>query len=179
MKRGYVRHTSRDPGDKQKAELKALGIRTIYVENDAKDVLSIAVKALRKGDEFWVTSLDRIAADKTKLNACMQQIDDRKSVIVEARSGLRSDVPAQLRQMLFDALKRKGHSSKKAREYGAKAKRKKGKMKLPLKEAQKIWRDPQYTTKEAAALIGVSTATLRRDEKNFGRRNIPTGRRKR
>lgn len=172
-RRGYVRHTVREPAAKQVAELVEYGCGEIYQEGRDGETLRAAVNSLRPGDEFVVTMLDRIAGAKHTLRPWLEEIAARKSVIVETRTGRRSDVSEQAMAMVLDAIARKGNPSEIASAAGklgiAKRKRE---TERRVAKARKDWLDDKLTNEQIAAKHGVAVQTL---YAHHGRRPKPPG----
>ena len=160
-RRGYVRHTVRDPADKQHAELAEYGCGEIYEEGRDGETIRAAVDSLRPGDELVVTTLDRIAGAKHTLRPWLDEISARKSIIVETRTGRRSDVSEQAMAMVLDAITRKGNSSEIASAAGKLgiAKRKRETERRAAK-ARKDWHDDKLTNEQIAAKYDVAVQTL-------------------
>lgn len=131
-------------------------IRPIY---DAEAVsFEDFVKALREGDEVWVTSLARLAPRRRELREAIELIHNKNAVIVEAASERRSDRAAQATAMVLDAAdelagEARGLTPQQAREFGArggnataKVYKQRFRNRMPLGEAKKIWTDPDLAT---------------------------------
>lgn len=175
MRRGYIRVTSRVSKADQWQTLISAGVpeHAIYVEGEI-GTLADAVRSLRDGDELCVTTLDRIAGNKLALQDWMAKVRDKQATIVEVSTGRTTKVPWDTAEMIFGAIKRKGHSTEDARRYGKMRKAKKLKAKVSRPAALAIWRDATLTRDEAAKKIGLSPATCFR---RYGSRGTPPGRR--
>ncbi len=175
MRRGYIRVTSRVSKADQWQALISAGVpeHAIYVEGEI-GTLSDAVRSLREGDELCVYTLDRIAGDKLALRDWMARVRGKKAAVVEVLTGRTTGLPEDVAEMVFDALKRKGHSTEDAKRYGKMRKAKKLKAKVSRPAALAIWRDATMTRDEAAKKIGLSPATCFR---RYGSRGTPPGRR--
>ncbi len=175
MRRGYIRVTSRVPESVQREGLIAADVpeHAIYIEGKIGTIAD-AIKSLRPGDELCVYTLDRIAGDKLALRDWMAKVREKKAAIVEVLTGRTTGNPEDVAEMVFDALKRKGHSTEDAKRYGKMRTAKKLKAKVSRPAALAIWRDAALTREEAARKIGLSPATCFR---RYGSRGTPPGRR--
>jgi len=172
MRRGYIRSSSWCTRDEQEAALHAHGVEIIYVEGQ-NEKLADAVRSLREGDELCIYSLDRLAGERIALEKWMRAVRDRRAVIVEVLKNRRDDDAEDVADMIFDAMRRRGHKREDAQRYGKKAKHRKVRAKISRDEAIRIWRDAAHTRQEAAKLIGMSPATCFR---RYGARGVPDGR---
>lgn len=196
MLRSYMRHEPRDPGPGQKHALLKAGAseRHIYEEDERKRGLGYPerdqlVASLRGPSEILVASLHNFAASIADLGEFVIDVLERGHTIIEGKTGRRSDDPAQLAAMIFDAMNfrsRKGLTTSAARKLGklgAKAspatKKKKGLM--PIREAQEIWRKPLLTIDEKLAEINsdkrYESYTLSMAYRRLGKTFAPAGRR--
>ncbi len=132
--------------------LEKCNIRPIY--NAEVHSFDDFTKALRAGDEVWVTSLARLAPRRRELREAIEMIHGREAIIVEAASDRRSDRAAQATAMVLDAAdelagEARGLTPQQAQEFGAKGGTATAKVykqrfrnRMPLVEAKKIWTDP-------------------------------------
>lgn len=175
MKRGYVRPSGWLTRAEQWDALVAFEVPddAIYVEGEI-GTLADAVKSLRPGDEFCVYDLNVIAGERIALEKWMRKIrEEHRTVIIEVLKNRRSDNIEHVADMIFDALRRRGHKSEDAQRYGKMAKKRKVRAKVSRERAIALWRDPSLTRQEAARKIGMSAATCFR---RYGKRGVPDGR---
>lgn len=169
-RRGYIRGTAREPIETQRSELERYGCDEIYVEGDGAQSIEAAVVSVRVGDELVVTTLDRIAASKRGLRPWLERLREIGAVVVETRTGRRSDNPADAEGMVLDAITRKGHPTALAAEYG---RMRRGTITpAKLAKAKRLWSNPDVTNAEIERRVGVSYHGLRR---RLGARGVPAG----
>jgi hypothetical protein len=123
MLRGYVLHSRRSAASAQEKALREAGVEVIYIEGKLGDLAS-CIRSLREGDDLAVNQMSDLANDRATLRKVVKAVHDKGARVLEVGSKRRSDNPADLAEMIFEATDRlaqvrKGHSSKKAREYGA------------------------------------------------------------
>lgn len=172
-RRGYIRGTAREPIETQRSELERYGCDEIYIEGEGAQSIEAAVISVRPGDELVVTTLDRIAASKRGLRPWLERLREIGAVVVETRTGRRSDSAADVEGMVLDAITRKGHPTELAREYGKLGAAKRRVPPSRLKRAEKFWDDPSVKSACFKRKTGVSYHTMRR---HMGRgRNVKPG----
>lgn len=124
-------------------------VRPIYKASECG--LDVYIKALRPGDEVWVTSLARLTEKRVDLRRAVDEIHSKECVIVEAASERRSDRDGA--SMALDAAdelmgEARALSPEQATKFGvkggkanAKRVREMFKDRMPRKEALRIWTD--------------------------------------
>lgn len=153
MRLALIRADERFSADRQAAVLTA---KRRYTDRDA------LLKALRKGDELEVSDFHRLASGMKDWRDVWTALGEKNVVVVEARTGFRSDKQTQFSDMLHRATlfwARKDSDTmseigKKGAENSPRAKRRKGRM--PLREAERILNDPAYETR-AAGLAAINS----------------------
>lgn len=123
MLRGYVLHSRRSAASAQEKALREAGVEAIYIEGKMGD-LSACIRSLRDGDGLAVHKLSDLANDRATLRKTIKAVHDKGAHVFEVGTKRRSDNPGELAEMIFEATDklaqvRKGHSSKKAREFGS------------------------------------------------------------
>lgn len=168
MLRAYIRPEPRFSASTQKRAIDDLGkkIAVTYIEGersrgDAFPERTDWIKSLRPDTLAVVSDFHRIATDAAMLKTVRAAIKAQGAIILEARTGRRSDDPDALGDMVVEAAMfyaRKGMTEEEAQRLGrlgaanSKATRKwTGRM--PTAEAIKIWRDNSLTYEEALAKI--------------------------
>lgn len=197
MLRAYIRPEPRFSAAKQRAALDALGkkIATTYTEEPRTrggpfPKRDAWVKSLRAGVLATVSDFHRLATTADDLRDVRASIHKTGAVILEARTGRRSDDPEALADMTHEAVafySQRGltkQDASKLGKMGAAAspatKPKRGRM--PKADAAVIWRKVEYTTHEAIAAINADPAykvkyNLSYAYRNLGPRGVPAGRR--
>lgn len=116
-------HSRRSAASAQEKALREAGVEVIYIEGKLGDLAS-CIRSLREGDDLAVHKMSDLANDRATLRKVVKAVHDKGARIFEAASKRRSDNPGELAEMIFEATDklaqvRKGHSSKKAREFGS------------------------------------------------------------
>lgn len=196
MLRAYIRPDARFSAARQRTAIEALGkkIAATYVEIDRRRDDNFPerdawISSLRPGNIAVVSDFHRLATTADTLKEVRSAIHQAKAVIVEASTGRRSDDPESLADMTHEAVdlyRRRGLTKAEAKRLGRlgaaaspTAKAKRGRM--PKGDAAVIWRDAQYTSKEAIAVINANTDykdkyNLCWAYRNLGPRGVPAGR---
>lgn len=155
-RRGWVRGSRLASAEAQIKMLEKCNIRPIY--NAEVHSFDDFTKALRVGDEVWVTSLARLAPRRRELREAINLIHSKDAVIVEAASERRSDRGAQATAMVLDAAdelagEARGLTPQQAQEFGAKGGKANAKLikqrfrnRMSLTDARKLWTDPDLAT---------------------------------
>lgn len=165
--------------------LKRYDVRPIYNANDVD--LAAYIKALRPGDEVWVTSLGRLCAKRADLRRAVEVIHKKKCVIVEAASERRSDRDGA--SMALDAAdelmgEAKALSPENAKKFGAmggkaNAKRVEEEFKdrMPRKDALKLWTDTDLARLSNVKILRKMPGwTQRAAYRHLGPRGLAKGR---
>lgn len=147
MRLALIRADERFAAARQEAVLTA---KRRYTDRDA------ALKALRKGDELEVSDFHRLASGMKDWRDVWSALGAKSVVVVEARTGYRSDDQVQFSDMLHRATlfwARKDSDTmseigKKGNANSPVAKRRKGRM--PFREAERILNDPAHETRDKA-----------------------------
>ena len=132
--------------------------------------LRAAIRTLREGDGLPVTTLRELGKTVVEVLAVIEQVHAKGAYVVDA-SGRRSDKDAVA--MISDGLPylRKGKTKREAVAHGKKGGRPRMERRLSHERAEAIWHDARIKTdKIAAARIGVSLSTARRDHGPSGRK---------
>lgn len=184
-RRGWIR-ASRLASDKTQNEmLRRYDVQPIYNATDVN--LDAYIKALRPGDEVWVTSLGRLCAKRADLRRAVDMIHSKKCVIVEAASERRSDRDGA--SMALDAAdelmgEARALTPENARKFGAKggkanAKRvaEEFKDRMSRPNAMKIWTDPDLARlSNPRVLRRMPGWTQRAAYRHLGPRGLAKGR---
>jgi len=198
MLRGYVRPEPRFSAAKQRPVLLQAGVgeRVIYQEDvrrrgDGFPERDQAISDLRTNskDILVVSDYHRLATSAEDLKAVRAALRAKGAIVLEARTGRRSDNPEDYADMVDEARDfwaQRGMTKAHAAEIGKKGavkspvtKPKTGRM--PLSEAQPIWRNPDYDVPQALALINGNPAYQTKYNaayayRNLGPRNVGAGR---
>jgi DNA invertase Pin-like site-specific DNA recombinase len=178
VRRGYVRHSGRVSEKKQIAAMVQHLVEVYYVEGDDENV-DDAIRSLREGDEFCLTTLDRAARKRSELPGLIDRIHDKGAVVVELWTGRRSDRPADAARMVAEAFEMllRDHKSQ-TRKAGRKAGRKGGrppKDKMQREQAEVIWFDVRVI-KMQDAIERMTGWNYRSAYREFGPRGVHAGR---
>jgi hypothetical protein len=124
MLRGYVLHSRRSAASTQEKALSEAGVTVVYVEGKNQMTFNDLFRSLRPGDGLAVMRLSDLANDRRELQRRVKATHDKGCYIHEQSTGRDSRKPTQLAEMIFEATDRlaqvrKGHSPKKAREFGS------------------------------------------------------------
>jgi hypothetical protein len=166
---GYIRPEPRNPAAKQRAaiELLDLGKFPIYEETAANPPgfphRTAMVNARRKGcnDVVIVSEMHRLAPDAESLRAVLKQLRAKDASILEATTGRYSGTNGTMEEMVLDAVawyRSKGLTSEAAAKLGkiganASPMSRPLAGRMPVREAQIIWRNPALTTEGALNTI--------------------------
>lgn len=164
MLRAYIRPEPRFSLPKQAETIRDLGEKvTTYTEefgraNGRLPERDLWIASLRIGTVAVVSDFHRIATSAVGLKEARAAIKAQGAVVLEARTGRRSDDPDALGDMIQEALRfysQRGLTTEEARRLGRMGaasspatKAKKGRM--PIAEALPIWRDNAIPSIEAA-----------------------------
>lgn len=166
---GYIRPEPRNPAPKQRAAIEMLGLGSFPIYEEAIretpgfPIRTAMFNARRVGgrDVVIVSELHRLAPDAETLRAFLKKLDAKEVCVLEATTGRYSGTNGTLQEMIFDAVawyKSKGLTSEAASKLGklgAEAspatKPKQGRM--PVRQAQIIWRNPALSTEAALNAI--------------------------
>lgn len=153
-------------------------IEVYYVEG-ADETVEDAIRSLRDGDEFCVTTLDRAARRRSELPGLVERIHAKGAVVVELLTGRRSDLPADAARMVAEAFEMllRDHKSQ-TRKAGRRTGRKGGrppKDKMQKEQAEAIWFDVRVT-KMQDAIERMTGWNYRSAYREFGPRRVHAGR---
>ena len=184
-RRGWVRGSPRAKAETQIAMLKRCHVTAIY-NADTHDLRDL-IRSLRDDDEVWVTSLGRLAPRRSDLRRAVEEIHNRKCIIVEAASERRSDRDGAA--MALDAAdelmgEARGLTHEQATKFGAKGGeviRKRAlelfKDRMPRKEALRIWADPDLARLSNIKVLRKMTGwTQKAAYRHLGPRGLAKGR---
>lgn len=176
MKLGYLRHEPRWPAADQEAMLRLLGVTKFWTEDEkkrageypARTALARAIRS--KSDEIYVSDFHRLGNGVEALAVAVRELRAKhKAVIIEARTGRRSDCTADLADMMAEAQKhqsQRGLSPEMAREMGRKGgdkspatKPRKGH--IPLAEINRIMNDHKTYPNVLDAIAAVKLASIK------------------
>lgn len=140
------------------------------------------IRSLRSGDHVVVTTLARLAPTREGIRAAVQDIHKRRATIIETETSRRSSDRDQAIDMLADAVAELAGDSralpaKKAREYGKLAWSKKRAKRMPISEAERIWRSTLNKDKSNGQCIALMPGwTERAAYREIGPRGLAKGR---
>jgi hypothetical protein len=180
---------SRHTGERKQLDMLESNPDIHPIYNAKMHLVTDMIRSLRPDDELWVSTLGRLAPRRKELRAAMDAIHERKTVIVEAKTGRRSDRLADVAAMVLDAAdelaldaRMNGMTPKQAERYGRiggeitrkRVAKEMAAKRLPKAEARNIWANPLITNAEAlAAMDGWTQASAYRE---FGKRKLAKGR---
>jgi len=178
VRRGYVRHSGRVSATKQIALMGRHLIEVYYVEG-SDETVEDAIRSLREGDEFCVSTLDRAARKRSELPGLIEQVHGRGAVVVELLTGRRSDKPEDAARMVAEAFEMllRDHKSQ-TRKAGRRAGRKGGrppKDKMQKEQAEAIWFDSRIKLMRDA-IAKMDGWNYRTAYNEFGPRGVHAGR---
>lgn len=170
----------------QSKMLEEHGVQLIYGEGER--TLDALINSLREGDEVWVTSLARLAPKRPLLKRAVDEIHNKKCLVVEAASGRRSDRDGAMMALeAADELMGEGRSltPDQAQRFGsagaaanvARIMDKFVKRRMPTLEATKIWTDPDLAPLSNYTILKrMAGWTQRMAYRHIGPRGLAKGR---
>lgn len=189
MLRGYIRPEPRFSAEKQRKPLSDVGVnqRAIYEEarrerRDGFPERDSAIRSLRanSNDILVVSDYHRLAVSAEDLRQVRAALKAKGVVVLEARTGRRSDNPDDVQDMYDEARDfwaqrgvTKEFMSNLGKRGAAKSpvtKPKTGRM--PLHEAQEIWRNPDYNHAQALAVINADDRYETKYNSAYAYRNL-------
>lgn len=172
MKRVLTRKSQRHPESRQLAMLQEAGVKSIYsYEVDGIDAF---IGSLRSGDEACMTTLGRLGPTREKLRVAVAAIRKIGAVIIELKTGRRSDKPGHLDEMIFDAADelagdKKVHKPGDAKRYGSLGGKPKKEPVLSDADAKALWTNPEGNPDEVLKILGISASAAYRRYGKSGR----------
>lgn len=171
MLRGWIRATPRYPAGPQRKALEAAGCKSIY-EASKDETFKDFARGLRRGDVAVVDGYDRLAPTRPGIHHALELVAEMGCQVMDARSGEvgTAKMAARMAEAFrISAGERKIRTHREAVERGKEGGRPKGSGKLLKRDAIDIWRNPDLTNEEAAAIIGLSVRQCYRKFKKSGR----------
>lgn len=179
---GYVRGYIRHPEKPQEDELVKAGATVIYREGRDAETFAECARALQRGDTLKVTSLARLGPTRDDLRRNVLAVLKRKAVIVETRTGRRTDNAESALLMLLDAVDelsqdRRAYTPTEAKKAARKRWAEKRGERAPRAAAEKIWKDTERykTIAEAMAHPDMEGWTVRQAYRAFDPRGTTVG----
>ena len=178
IKIGYARVSTRDQNNELQVQaLKDYGCEQIYIETASgamrdRPELAIALRSIREGDEFVVWKFDRMARSLKQLIETFEALEKKKVEFVSIKENI--DTSTHTGKLFFHIFGALGEFEREvirervlagldtARKMGRIGGRPKTVNKDTLKCAGRLLKDPQFTAKDVAKMVGIHLSTLYR-----------------
>lgn len=180
-KRGYIRPTKDRPAGPQRELLQSKGVTIIYEEGKG-ETLENAIKHMRRGSVLYVPTFDRLSAHRRVLKQIIADVHERGAIIIEAKTGRRSDRAKDIAEMIFEAIdinNRRPLSTAEARRRGLLGGAPKKKL-LSKRQDRMIWKDVvNYPDIADVVTAWSGDISVRTAFRWWGKRGTAIGRKKR
>jgi DNA invertase Pin-like site-specific DNA recombinase len=178
MKIGYARVSTRDQNHELQIEaLKEYGCEEIYTETASgamrnRPELTAILKFIREGDELVVWKFDRLARSLKQLLETVEALEKKKVGFVSIKENI--DTSTHTGKLFFHIFGALGEFEREAirervlagldtaRRMGRIGGRPKQVNKDTLKQANILLKNPDFTGKEVAKMVGIHLSTLYR-----------------
>lgn len=147
--RGWIRASKSMSARAQYKAMADAGVTAIYDADKSGLGLDVCIRSLRPGDTLGVTTADRLAGTRKAIRVALDQIRERGAVLVELKTGRRSDRADDVASMVLDAVDEiaadgrrltRGEAQRLGKLGGEALRKALDETRLPEREARRIWR---------------------------------------